>query len=121
VEVTLFLEDDAVVARRDGGEGLDVLASYPDGLARATGALRNPNSGDVLVSAAPGFEFADLAGRHHAGGGSHGSLVAGDSEVPMLTVGLGAPPPTITGVAPMLLDHLGVERPVYARTLSHVG
>jgi hypothetical protein len=27
----------------------------------------------------------------------------------------------ITGVAPMLLDHLAVERPAYARTLSHVG
>jgi predicted AlkP superfamily pyrophosphatase or phosphodiesterase len=121
VDVVLFLEDDAVVARRDGGEGLDVLASYPDGLARATGALRNPNAGDVLVSAAPGFEFADLAGRHHVGGGSHGSLVAGDSEVPMLTVGLPAPPAGVTGVAPMLLDHLGVERPEYARTLSHVG
>jgi hypothetical protein len=73
------------------------------------------------VSAAPGFEFADLAGRHHVGGGSHGSLVAGDSEVPMLTVGLPAPPSGITGVAPMLLEHLGVERPAYARTLSHVG
>ena len=31
-----------------------------------------------------GWEFADLGGRHHAGGGSHGSLAAGDSEVPML-------------------------------------
>ena len=31
-----------------------------------------------------GWEFADLAGSHHAGGGSHGSLIAGDSEVPML-------------------------------------
>ena len=48
----------------------------------------NPNAGDVLVSAAPGYEFTDLAGRHHAGGGSHGSLLAGDSEVPMLTIGL---------------------------------
>ena len=35
---------------------------------------RNPNAGEVLVSAAPGWEFADLAGRHHVGGGSHGSL-----------------------------------------------
>jgi hypothetical protein len=41
--------------------------------------------------------------------------------VPMLTVGLPAPPAGITGVAPMLLDHLAVERPAYARTLSHVG
>jgi hypothetical protein len=62
----------------------------------------------VIVSAAPGVEFTDLAGRHHAGGGSHGSLTAGDSEVPMLTVGLGPPPESITDVAPLLLRQLGV-------------
>jgi hypothetical protein len=115
----LFLETGALGARRDGGDGPDVLADYPDGLARATAALRNPNSGDVLVSAAPGYEFTDLAGRHHAGGGSHGSLLAGDSEVPVLAIGLGAVPASITGIAPLLLDQLGVERPEYARALSH--
>jgi hypothetical protein len=71
--------------------------------------LRNPNSGDVLISAAPGWEFVDLAGRHHLGGGSHGSLMRADSEVPMLTVGLGAPPESITGVKALLLDHFGVD------------
>ena len=48
----------------------------------------NPNAGEVLVSAAPRAGSSPTSrGRHHAGGGSHGSLVAGDSEVPMLTVG----------------------------------
>jgi hypothetical protein len=121
VESTLFLEGGEVVARRDGDEGRDVLTSYPDGLVRAASALANPNAGDVLVSAAPGFEFTDLAGRHHAGGGSHGSLVRGDSEVPMLTVGLGPPPTRLTAVAPRLLEHLGVQPPSYARALTHVG
>ena len=107
------------VARCDGGEGPDALAEHPNGVERALAAVRNPNAGDVLVSAAPGYEFLDLAGRHHAGGGSHGSLVAGDSEVPMLTVGLGPPPERLTQVAPLLLDHLGVERPAYARELAH--
>ena len=102
VDVALYLDGEELVATRD-------LDSFPDGVGRAAAALRNPNSGDVLVSAAPGWEFVDLAGRHHAGGGSHGSLTAGDSEVPMLTVGLGPPPATITGVAPLLLEHLGVE------------
>jgi type I phosphodiesterase/nucleotide pyrophosphatase len=111
VETALFLEGGEVVARRDGGEGADVLEAYPNGAVRAEAALRNPNAGEVLVSAAPGYEFADLARRHHAGGGSHGSLCTGDSEVPMLTVGLGPPPASITGVAPLLLDHLGLERP----------
>jgi hypothetical protein len=121
VETAFFSEDGELVARRDGAEGPDVLEEYPDGVARATAALRNRNAGDVLVSAAPGYEFADLAGRHHAGGGSHGSLCSGDSEVPMLAIGVGPAPTRITGVAPLLLDHLGVERPAYARPLSHVG
>jgi predicted AlkP superfamily pyrophosphatase or phosphodiesterase len=121
VGAAVFLEDGELVARSDGGEGLDVLAEHPDGVLRAAAALRNPNAGDVLVSAAAGYEFLDLAGRHHAGGGSHGSLSTGDSEVPMLTIGLGPPPGRITEVTPMLLDHLGVERPAYARVLSHAG
>jgi hypothetical protein len=118
VETALFLEDGELVARREGGEGPDVLDDYPDGIARALGAVRNPNAGDVLVSAAPGYEFTDLAGRHHGGGGSHGSLTAGDSEVPMLVVGAGEPPAGITGVAPLLLERLGVERA--SQPLTHV-
>jgi hypothetical protein len=59
----------------------------------------------VLVSAAPGYEFVDLAGRHHVGGGSHGSLEVEDSEVPMLTVGLGKPPASITQIKPLIVDH----------------
>jgi hypothetical protein len=57
--------------------------------------LQNPNAGEVLVSAADGWEFADLAGLHHAGGGSHGSLTTGDSEVPILGVGIDPPARTI--------------------------
>ncbi len=108
VDVALFLEDGRVVARRDGDEDAAILDEYPDGRARAEGALRNPNSGEVLVSAAPGWEFVDLAGRHHAGGGSHGSLGAADSEVPMLTVGVGDPPDSITAIKALLLAHFGV-------------
>src|SRR5262245_19118792 len=108
VDVALFLEDGEVVARRGGHEDLSLLDEYPDGRARAEAALRNPNAGEVLLSAAPGWEFADLAGRHHAGGGSHGSLAASDSEVPMLSVGLGEPPASITQVKALVLEHFGV-------------
>ena len=108
----LFLEDGELVARRDGGEGLDVLAEYPDGLARATGgAARTRTRATCSSLPLPGYEFADLAGRHHAGGGSHGSLLAGDSEVPMLTIGLGPAPASITGIAPLLLEQLGRGAP----------
>src|SRR6185436_3397214 len=92
------------------------LFDYPDGGRRAWAALHNPNAGDVVVSAAPGVEFADLAGRHHVGGGSHGSLLQGDSEVPMLTVGLGAELQSIVDVMPTVLQHFCVEPPPYVRT-----
>ena len=119
--VVLFREDGAAVARRDGEElrfepdengwrttGEPAVLSQPEALERAWRALANPNAGDLIVSAAPGIEFADLGGRHHVGGGSHGSLELGDSEVPMLALGLGAPPARIVDVAPLVLRHFGV-------------
>ena len=109
VDVALFLEDGEVVARRDGDEDLALLDDYPDGRPRAEGAKRNPHAGEELLSAAPGWEFADLGGRSHSGGGSHGALAVADSEVPMLTVGIGdAPPSSITGIKGLLLEHFGV-------------
>jgi hypothetical protein len=105
--IVLFRENGALVARRDGDEDLALLDAVPDGRARADAALRNPNAGEVLVSAAPGWEFVDLAGRHHLGGGSHGSLEAADSEVPMLSVGLGEPPASITGIKHAIARHFG--------------
>jgi type I phosphodiesterase/nucleotide pyrophosphatase len=127
VDVALFLEDGEAVARRDGEElrfrkaeagwclrGDAALLDHPDGLDRAWAALHNPNAGDLVVSAATGYEFTDLAGRSHAGGGSHGSLLAGDSEVPMLVVGMDTVPAGITGVMPAVLAHFGVEQPASA-------
>jgi predicted AlkP superfamily pyrophosphatase or phosphodiesterase len=108
-DVVAFLDDGELVVRRDGDEGLALLEDYPEGRTRVDSALRNPNAGEVLVSAAPGWEFSDLAGGNHAGGGSHGSLVEGDSFVPMLSVGAGAPPPRTDGVKHALLSALGVE------------
>jgi hypothetical protein len=114
VDIALFMEDGAAVALRDGGE-LRLGADADGWQVRARRALASPNAGDVLVSAAGGVEFADLGGRHHAGGGSHGSLLEGDSLVPMLTVGTEEPPGEIAGVAPLVLGHFGIEAPAYAR------
>ena len=105
-------------SRRPAPRGDATILDHPDGLERAWAALANPNAGELIVSAAAGWEFADLAGRHHAGGGSHGSLLAGDSEVPMLTVGIDALPGSITEVMPAILDHFGVALPAYARVPS---
>jgi hypothetical protein len=99
------------VARLDGDEDAALLDGVPDGASRAAAALANPNAGDVLVSAAAGYEFLDLAGRHHLGGGSHGSLEAADSEVPMLTIGLGQPPASITGIKATIASHFAVSVP----------
>jgi Type I phosphodiesterase / nucleotide pyrophosphatase len=131
VEVALFREDGAAVARRDGEElrfvpvdngweleGDPALLDHPNGLERAWQALANPNAGELLVSAAAGWEFADLGGRHHLGGGSHGSLVPGDSEVPVLAVGIEAAPAAITDLAPLVLGHFGIAPPTYMRPLS---
>jgi hypothetical protein len=106
--IVCFREDGRVVVRRDGDEDDAILDTVPDGRARAAAALANPNAGEVLVSAAPGWEFLDLAGRHHLGGGSHGSLEPADSEVPMLSIGLGAPAHSITGIKDAIVRHFDI-------------
>jgi Type I phosphodiesterase / nucleotide pyrophosphatase len=126
-EVVLWREGDQAVARRDGEElrfapsdgawwtsGDLALLDQPYALERSWAALANPNAGELLVSPPLGVELTDLAGRSHLGGGSHGSLEAGDSEVPILTVGLEAEPRRIVDLAPLALRHFGVERPAYA-------
>src|SRR5262249_20642347 len=86
-DVSLRLEGSGAVARKDGEElrfapsssgwsqsGDGAILDHPDGLRRAWCALGNPNAGELLVSPVDGVEFADLGGRHHLTGGSHGSL-----------------------------------------------
>jgi len=122
VGVVLFRENGEAVARREREElrfapgeqgwrtsGDEGLLDQPGALERSWAALANANAGELIVSAAPGVEFADLGGRHHVGGGSHGSLELGDSEVPMLTIGLDSTPARIVDVAPLVLGHFGVE------------
>ena len=95
-----------------GDEG---LLADPNGFERVWEALAGPRAGDVIASAAEGYEFADIGGRSHVGGGSHGSLLAGDSEVPMLSVGAGGPPARIVDIAPSVARRLGVEAAAAAR------
>jgi hypothetical protein len=121
VDVTLRLDGDEIVARRDGADGPVEKLEHPDVAWRVRSALANPNAGDLLVSAAEGWELTDLGGRHHAGGGSHGSLVAGDSFVPVVTVGLRAELRRITDVAPAVLAHFGVAAPPSMEALTGVG
>jgi hypothetical protein len=94
----------------DGGFHSD---AYPDALARSWDALACPRSGDVLMSAAPGYEFTDWGGADHVGGGSHGSLHFSDSLAPLLCCGIDdnvrgeRAQWSIKDVAPMVARHFG--------------
>jgi hypothetical protein len=92
---------------------------YPDALARLWSALTSPHAGDILISAAEGYECVDWGGISHAGGGSHGSLGRGDSLGPVIFVGCGPKRPgkrpqwALRDLAPVILEHFGAngERP----------
>ena len=69
-------------------------------------------SGEVLLSAAPGFEFIDWGRQAHVGGGSHGSLHASDSLGALVLSGVALPEPepaqwAIRDIAPLVLRHFG--------------
>jgi hypothetical protein len=87
---------------------------YPDALGRLWSALACPTSGDVLVSATPGYEFVDWGGTDHVGGGSHGSLHRGDSMGVLIYAGTGparddAPEQwSIDDVTPLVLEHFKI-------------
>ncbi len=85
---------------------------YPDALARVWAALACPTSGDVILSATPGYEFADWGGADHVGGGSHGSLHRSDSLGALLFAGVDAPRTadwSIRDVAGMVRGHYGLS------------
>jgi hypothetical protein len=88
--------------------------AYPDPLARVWAALTAPHAGDVIVSAALGYECVDWGGSAHVGGGSHGSLLREDSLGPLLFVGCGPERAdereqwTLRDVAPIVRAHFGL-------------
>jgi hypothetical protein len=139
IDIVCWLEDDtAVVERRGaqlrfrpGGRHADLRGArwrregdpdtlppdeYPDPYSRVHAALMAPSAGDFIVSLATGYEAVDWGGVSHAGGGSHGSLHAGDSLGPLLFVGCGPdragerPQWALRDVAPVVLEHFGIER-----------
>ncbi len=95
--------------------------TYPNAFERVWSALRCPTAGDVLLSAAPGYEFVDWGGADHVGGGSHGSLHRSDSLGALLWCGTGPSDRgareqwSLRDVAPMVRAHFGVETASAAR------
>ena len=105
------LEGDEGVLELATGAGEVDSSTYPDALGRVWSALRCPHAGDVLVSAALGYEFVDWGGADHVGGGSHGSLHRDDSEGVLLLCGVEPPERpqwTLADVTPLVLEHFGV-------------
>ena len=108
------LDGELAVLGLERGRGTVDSAAYPDGLGRLWSALTAPHAGDIVVSLREGWECVDWGGTSHAGGGSHGSLLAGDSLCPLLMVGL--EPGThevreqwrLTDVAALVRGHFGL-------------
>jgi hypothetical protein len=95
-------------------DGRLLSPDYPDALARVWSALTCPTSGEVLLSAAPGYEFVDWGRQAHVGGGSHGSLHTSDSLGALILTGVALPEAVpaqwaIRDVAPLVLRHFGLD------------
>ncbi len=109
------VEGDLSALEAEVQDGRLLSSTYPNALERVWSALRCPTAGDVLLSAAPGYEFVDWGGADHVGGGSHGSLHRSDSLGALLWCGTGpaasdAPEEwSLRDVAPMVRGHFGVE------------
>jgi hypothetical protein len=91
-------------------DGRLITDAYPDALGRVWAALTCDTSGDVLLSAAPGWEYPDWGGVDHVGGGSHGSLHRSDSLGALVFSGVDGPAPrdgdwSIADIAPLVLGH----------------
>jgi hypothetical protein len=102
------LEGDLAVLGGSVRDGRLDAPGHPDALHRAWAALNCQSSGDVVLSAAPGYEFADLGGQAHVGGGSHGSLRGEDSLGALIMCGVEVPEReqwAITDVARIVEGH----------------
>lgn len=94
-------------------DGLITFPTYFNAFERIAGLLDFPDSGDLILTAHPGYEFQLPRTSVHAGGGSHGSLHLVDSLVPLLVAGApeGIEPPAqprTVDVAPLCLSILGL-------------
>jgi hypothetical protein len=108
------VEGDLSVLRAEIQDGRILSTEYPDALARVWSAVNCSNAGDILLSAAPGYEFVDWGGSDHVGGGSHGSLHRSDSLGALLWCGAGPDSKrardqwSLRDIAPMIRSHFGL-------------
>jgi hypothetical protein len=106
------VEGDLDVLDLDVSDGRATSVTYPDALGRLWSAIRCSRTGELLASAEPGYEFVDWGGAGHVGGGSHGSLHAGDSLGVLLTSGVEMPAKeqwSITDATDLVLRHFSLS------------
>ncbi len=115
------VDGDLAVLRAEIQDGRFLTTEYPDALTRAWSALHCENAGEILLSAAPGYEFVDWGGSDHVGGGSHGSLHRSDSLATLMWCGTGGALGfdsraardqwSLRDIAPMVRAHFGLQQP----------
>ncbi len=103
-------EAEALDVRQEGRT--IVFGQYPNAFERIAGALELDKSGDIWVTARPGYEFEVPGGEAHTGGASHGALHALDSLSPVIIAGPGMTrlPRHLRSVdiAPLAMELLGL-------------
>jgi hypothetical protein len=105
------IEGDPAALGLETEDGRVRSRSHPLALTRLWTALQSPRTGDLLISADGGYEFVDWGGIAHLGGGSHGSLLRGDSLGALIMCGVETPSEavpeqwTIADVTPLVLHH----------------
>jgi hypothetical protein len=105
--------DPAALDLHHDGRAL-TFADYPNAFERIAGVLDLDESGDLWVTARPGYEFEVPGGKAHIGGASHGALHALDSLSPVIIAGGDAPkrlPRAMRSVdiAPLCMQILGIS------------
>jgi predicted AlkP superfamily pyrophosphatase or phosphodiesterase len=109
-----YVEGELAALAAEVRDGRFLSPEYPDALTRVFSALKCPTAGDILLSAAPGYEFVDWGGADHVGGGSHGSLHHSDSLGALLWCGTGPGSRdvreqwSLRDIAPMVHEHFGL-------------
>ncbi|RYD04630.1 hypothetical protein N752_14760 [Desulforamulus aquiferis] len=85
-------------------DGAIKYGCYPNALERITGCLDNPNAGDMIVTAEPGYILGGEGGAFKVKIGNHGSLHREDSLVPLIISGTpqGIERPRLVDVVPFV-------------------
>ena len=113
---------DAIEPRMSSREALlnTIDTDHPDALVQIAQLFRTRRTGDIVISAAPGYDLRErFEWPHHFS--SHGGLVRDHMLIPVASsVPLAAGPVRSADVATTVLDYLGVAAPAGADGISRL-